>query len=154
MTAANNSAGAGTLKPGYLTTEFWATILTLLLPVLTLIFHKDFSGQTQAFAAAAAGVATAVYSLSRSFAKSGQAKANAAVASAGPAQSPPAQSVPLVTQPGGLVTPPPNGSRPDLAAAAQHLADAARVLTATANAAPASPSGGAAASPLILVVPG
>lgn len=68
-----------TPKPGFLTTEFWATLATLLMPVAILVFHRDFSDQVQTIATAAAGIATAVYTLSRALAKSSQARAVASM---------------------------------------------------------------------------
>jgi hypothetical protein len=62
-------------KAGLQTTEFWVTVVTLLLPVLTLIFHKDFSNQVEAIATVAAAIATAAYSVSRALAKSALVKA-------------------------------------------------------------------------------
>jgi hypothetical protein len=62
-------------KPGFQTTEFWVVILTALLPLLTLIFHKDFTNQVQTWATAAAGLATVIYIISRSFVKSAYARA-------------------------------------------------------------------------------
>jgi len=67
-------------KTGYLTTEFWVVIFTALLPLFTLIFHKDFTDQVQTWAAAAAGLATVAYIISRAFVKSAYARAPKAAA--------------------------------------------------------------------------
>lgn len=56
-------------EPGYTTTEFWVTLLTLVMPAVTLIFHRDFSTQIQVFSVAAAGLASAVYAIARTFRK-------------------------------------------------------------------------------------
>lgn len=57
------------VKPGYLTTEFYLTLLTGLSPLLSMVFHRDVSSSLQGWAAAAAGIATATYALSRSLVK-------------------------------------------------------------------------------------
>jgi len=62
------------LKAGFLTTEFWATVVTLLLPFLTLILHKDLTDQVEMIAAAAAAIASASYSISRAIAKSARVR--------------------------------------------------------------------------------
>jgi hypothetical protein len=68
-------------KTGYRTTEFWTWAITVIvLPVLAVIFHKDFSDQVPIWAAAAAGLATAVYIISRTFVKSAYARAPKAAA--------------------------------------------------------------------------
>ncbi len=71
-----------TSKPGWQTTEFYVTILTACLPLLTAVFNQDFSGQVQSWAAVAAGVATAAYAVSRGMSKQSVAKANAMMTSA------------------------------------------------------------------------
>jgi drug/metabolite transporter (DMT)-like permease len=59
-----------TPKPGYLTTEFWSTILIDVSAVVSIIWPgHDFSDQVQTLAIAAAAVATAAYSISRGFVK-------------------------------------------------------------------------------------
>jgi hypothetical protein len=73
-------------KPGFQTTEFWVVILTAMLPLFTLIFHKDFTSEVQTWAAVAAGLATVIYTISRSFVKSAYARtSNAAVKPGGAA---------------------------------------------------------------------
>lgn len=64
-------------KPGPKTTEFWVTVVTLLLSLLAAIFPQDISSQAQVAATAAAGVASALYVLSRALTKSAQVKASA-----------------------------------------------------------------------------
>ena len=68
-------------KPGYLTTEFWVTLITLLLPFITLVFGKDLSNQVPTIAMAAAGLAAACYALSRALTKSARSKAITAITS-------------------------------------------------------------------------
>lgn len=60
----------GGVKPGYRTTEFWATaVAPIVLALLTFVFHRDFSGYVQAAALAAAGVSTAAYAIGRAHLK-------------------------------------------------------------------------------------
>lgn len=65
---------------GFRTTEFYVVILTWLLPLATLIWHRDFSSLAVPLATVAAGIANAAYAISRAMTKSGRAKAIAAVA--------------------------------------------------------------------------
>jgi len=67
-------------KNGLLTTEFWVTVVTLLLPLGTLVLHRDLSDYVQVIAFAASAVATAAYAISRALAKSGQVTAKAIAA--------------------------------------------------------------------------
>lgn len=60
---------ATSAEPGYTTTEFWVTLLTLVMPVVTLIFHRDFSTQIQVLSVAAAALASAVYAIARTVRK-------------------------------------------------------------------------------------
>jgi len=87
-------------KPGYLTTEFWVTLITLLLPVLTLAFGTDLSSQVPTIAAAAAGLAAVTYSLSRALTKSAQSKAATGTEARTSQQPTPAASDPLVIESG------------------------------------------------------
>jgi hypothetical protein len=139
-------------KAGVFTTEFWATVVTLLLPVLALIFHRDLSGQVQAIAAAAAGVAIAVYSLSRALTKSAQLKASAMQA-AQPTVQP--RSAPQQDGDGlAVITPADAGSGAEVQAAVQQLV---RLLDAEASKASRSTpvgAGSAAATPTIVLIPG
>jgi multisubunit Na+/H+ antiporter MnhC subunit len=92
-------------EPGYTTTEFWVTLFTLVMPAVTLIFHRDFSAQVQTFAVAAAGVAAAIYSLARAVRKSASDKSAAyAVASLPNPQSATPRTSPL-TQNGTSLDP-------------------------------------------------
>lgn len=59
-----------TPKPGFLTTEFWATIIAHVLALVTLVHPGTDTGTwTQPLAVVAAGLATAFYSLSRAHVK-------------------------------------------------------------------------------------
>lgn len=58
------------MKPGIKTSEFWTTVATDVALVVTLVFHKDFSGSVPAVALAASAVVKAGYSISRGLAKS------------------------------------------------------------------------------------
>jgi hypothetical protein len=69
-------------KPGWQTSEFYVTSFTACMPIVTAIFHRDFTGQIQALATVAAGVATASYSVARSHSKAGATKAKATVRAA------------------------------------------------------------------------
>jgi hypothetical protein len=64
---------------GFRTTEFYVVILTWLLPLATLIWHRDFSSLAVPLSALAAGIANAAYAISRAMTKSGRAKAVAAI---------------------------------------------------------------------------
>ena len=72
-------------RSGWKTTEFWASITTWLLPVLTLVFHRDLSSLATPLAVVAAGAAQAVYTISRAITKKGHATALASMATASPA---------------------------------------------------------------------
>jgi hypothetical protein len=65
---------------GFRTTEFYVVILTWLLPLATLIWHRDFSSLAVPLSTLAAGIANAAYAISRAMTKSGRAKAVAAIA--------------------------------------------------------------------------
>lgn len=57
-------------KPGYLTTEFWSTILIDVFALVAIIYPgHDFSQHVQQWSLLAAGIAQAGYSLSRGYAK-------------------------------------------------------------------------------------
>jgi hypothetical protein len=71
---------------GFRTTEFYVVILTWLLPLATLIWHRDFSSLAVPLSTLAAGIANAAYAISRAMTKSGRANAVAAIA-ANPAGS-------------------------------------------------------------------
>lgn len=78
------ATAATKLKPGYLTTEFYATLASDALAVATLVWPGHFShvaAQIPSVATAAAGIANAVYAYSRSRHKSNFI---AAIASAAP----------------------------------------------------------------------
>jgi hypothetical protein len=64
---------------GFRTTEFYVVILTWLLPLATLIWHRDFSSLAVPLSTLAAGIANAAYAISRAMTKSGRAKAVAAI---------------------------------------------------------------------------
>jgi hypothetical protein len=70
------------MKPGYLTTEFYVTILTNVLAVVSALFHKRLGLDVTKDAAVIAGVANAVYTLARSHTKANFFK-NAVAASVG-----------------------------------------------------------------------
>ena len=65
---------------GFRTTEFYVVILTWLLPLATLIWHRDFSSLAVPLSTLAAGIANAAYAISRAVTKSGRAKAIATIA--------------------------------------------------------------------------
>lgn len=72
-------------KTGWRTTEFYVTLITAMLPIITAVFHKEFdSAQVQAWSTMAAAIATVGYSLSRSHNKNGVALAKAKMAAAPP----------------------------------------------------------------------
>ena len=56
-------------KPGFLTSEFYVTLLVAISPILTLVFHHDVSTSFQQWALIASGVATAIYTICRAFVK-------------------------------------------------------------------------------------
>jgi hypothetical protein len=64
---------------GFRTTEFYVVILTWLLPLATLIWHRDFSSLAVPLSTLAAGIANAAYAISRAMTKSGRAQAVAAI---------------------------------------------------------------------------
>ena len=64
---------------GFRTTEFYVVMLTWLLPLATLIWHRDFSSLAVPLSTLAAGVANAAYAISRAVTKNGRAKAVAAI---------------------------------------------------------------------------
>jgi len=73
------------IKSGWRTTEFYVTLITAMLPIITAVFHKQFdSTQIQAWSTMAAAIATVGYSVSRSHNKSGVAMAKAQMAAAPP----------------------------------------------------------------------
>jgi hypothetical protein len=49
------------VPPVWTQVSFYLTILTYILPLATLIFHKDVSGDAQGIASLAAAIATAVF---------------------------------------------------------------------------------------------
>jgi hypothetical protein len=100
-------------RSGWKTTEFWASITTWLLPVLTLVFHRDLSSLATPLAVVAAGAAQAVYTISRAITKKGHATALASMATASPAM---------------------------LAAASSASASVSSAAPAVSSAAPASPA--------------
>ena len=65
---------------GFRTTEFYVVILTWLLPLATLIWHRDFSSLAVPLSTLAAGIANAAYAISRAMTKRGRANAVAAIA--------------------------------------------------------------------------
>ena len=60
---------APTVKPGYRTSELYAVLAPLVVTVLTMIFHRDFSGYVQAAGIVVSGVAAAAYAVSRAHLK-------------------------------------------------------------------------------------
>jgi hypothetical protein len=64
---------------GFRTTEFYVVILTWLLPLATLIWHRDFSSLAVPLSTLAAGIANGAYAISRAMTKSGRARAVAAI---------------------------------------------------------------------------
>jgi hypothetical protein len=72
-------------RSGWRTTEFWASITTWLLPILTLIWHRDLTSLAVPLSVIAAAAAQAVYTISRAITKKGHAAAVASVAAASPA---------------------------------------------------------------------
>jgi hypothetical protein len=72
-------------RSGWKTTEFWASITTWLLPILTLIWHRDLTSLAVPLSVIAAAAAQAVYTISRAITKKGHATAVASVAAASPA---------------------------------------------------------------------
>ncbi|HMH90766.1 MAG TPA: hypothetical protein VK586_06725 [Streptosporangiaceae bacterium] len=89
-------------RSGWKTTEFWVSITTWLLPILTLIWHRDLSSLAVPLAVVAAGAAQAVYTISRAVAKKGHATAIASLAAASPAMLAVAQ--PAAAPPGAPAT--------------------------------------------------
>jgi hypothetical protein len=102
-------------RSGWKTTEFWVSITTWLLPIFTLIWHRDLSSLAVPLAVVAAGAAQAVYTISRAIAKKGHATAIASLVAASPAMlavappasapAPAAPSVPLDAPPTGAGSP-------------------------------------------------
>jgi negative regulator of sigma E activity len=123
-------AGIQEPEPGYTTTEFWVTVLTLAMPAVTLIWHQDFSAQIQTIAVAAAGLASAIYAVVRTLRKSAADNSRAAaVGSMTLFHEPPAPAA-------GDAAPvqPPNQIRPeqaDLIAAGLRNIDAAFAVPAS-----------------------
>ena len=60
---------APTVKPGYRTSELYAVLAPLVVTVLTMIFHRDFSGYVQAAGIVVSGIAAAAYAVSRAHLK-------------------------------------------------------------------------------------
>ncbi len=84
---------------GFRTTEFYVVILTWLLPLATLIWHRDFSSLAVPLSTLAAGIANAAYAISRAVTKSGRAKAVAAITT-----NPPGAITSVATQVENLAT--------------------------------------------------
>lgn len=57
------------MKPGYTTTEFWTTVATNVLAVVTLIFHTHINVDVPRIATAAAGLSNFGYAFARSHVK-------------------------------------------------------------------------------------
>jgi hypothetical protein len=74
-------------RTGWKTTEFWASITTWLLPILTLIFHRDLSSLAVPLSVVAAGAAQAAYTISRAITKKGHATAIASMAATSAVQA-------------------------------------------------------------------
>jgi hypothetical protein len=74
-------------RTGWKTTEFWASITTWLLPILTLIFHRDLSSLAVPLSVVAAGAAQAAYTISRAITKKGHATAVASMAATSAVQA-------------------------------------------------------------------
>jgi hypothetical protein len=96
-------------RSGWKTTEFWVSITTWLLPILTLIWHRDLSSLAVPLAVVAAGAAQAVYTISRAITKKGHAAAIASMATASPAMLA-AVSPAAAPAPGALATPTPTAA--------------------------------------------
>ena len=115
-------------RSGWKTTEFWASITTWLLPILTLIWHRDLTSLAVPLAVVAAAAAQAVYTISRAITKKGHAAAIASMAAASPALLAAAAA-------------PAAGSAPASAAPAAARAAAEGYSTARAGGVPASLTG-------------
>jgi hypothetical protein len=113
-------------RSGWKTTEFWASITTWLLPVLTLVFHRDLSSLATPLAVVAAGAAQAVYTISRAITKKGHATALASMATASPAMLAAASS-----------------ASASVSSAAPAVSSAAPAVSSAAPASPAAASTGA-----------
>lgn len=50
-------------KPSYLSPAFYVTVATYIIPIITLVFHQDFSPLVPAVSVAASGVATVAYTI-------------------------------------------------------------------------------------------
>jgi hypothetical protein len=72
-------------RSGWRTTEFWVSVSTWLLPILTLVWHHDLSSLAVPLAVIAAAAAQAAYTISRAITKKGHATAVASIAMAAPA---------------------------------------------------------------------
>ena len=69
-------------RRGPQTSEFYLAIATWVLPILTLIWHKDLSSLAVPLSAVAAGIANGAYAISRAVTKNSHASAVAAVGTA------------------------------------------------------------------------
>lgn len=128
-------------RSGWKTTEFWASITTWLLPILTLIWHRDLTSLAVPLAVVAAAAAQAVYTISRAITKKGHAAAIASMAAASPAllaAAPPPAALPPV---------PPAASAP-VPAAAPASVPAAVPPAASAAAPPPAAVAGPASAPV------
>jgi hypothetical protein len=143
-------------RTGWKTTEFWASITTWLLPILTLVFHRDLSSLAMPLAVIAAGGAQAAYTISRAITKKGHATAVASMA-AGPAMmsAAPVSAVPVAAVPVPAVAPaePAGLAGADgvqlaraMTAALQALTAAVERLSAAGEAGQSTARAGAAAS--------
>lgn len=69
-------------RNGWRTSEFWVAIATWLLPLLTVVLHKDLSNLAVPLASLAAGLANGAYAISRAITKSSHNALTAATVSA------------------------------------------------------------------------
>jgi len=68
------SINAG-LRRGPRTTEFWLTLSTWILPILTIILHQNLGSLAVPLATFVTGIANAAYAISRSLTKTGSLSA-------------------------------------------------------------------------------
>lgn len=70
------------VKDGWRTTEFYVAVFSLLAPLMTLAFHRDFSQEVQALAVASAAFVNGAYALGRAIVKAAHSSAAGQVQSA------------------------------------------------------------------------
>lgn len=78
-----NTVLDGPIKPGYLTTEFWVTVVTFAGTGLVFIFHRDFGigANSAAIAQGMSSLVGAAYAISRALIKAKAATVLTPVAS-------------------------------------------------------------------------